>query len=143
MGPKPVTHVVGYWGPPGVGRFRVGQTFANGTATNVIVAVASVANSGTLRIKFSHRRTGSGSNVSAQIDRVRAGTYSTLASWTIGGTWTARAYDATLEPGDTFLWLHRRVDVDTTSEINGIELATDGGVLFPMAPYFSFGTEPA
>jgi hypothetical protein len=74
------------------------------------------------------------------IQRVRAGSLVTLVAET---NTSPISYDADLEPGDTFLWWHRCQDSGAVCQMSGIELATDGGVLFPMASFYRFGTAPA
>ena len=126
------------------------STGENVNLTGVYTPVYSVnlMNDGVVRVKWTQGRSSraASSGPEAVIGRVRAGTYSVLS-----GTFTnsnnaaqeSKSYDATIEPGDTIVWLIRPQTNGQEMQMYNFELATDGELLHPISAFFTFGSEPA
>lgn len=126
---------------------RSGSENVDLTGALVPVHFVMVMNDGTVRVKWVQGRakgTSSGGPIGA-VGRVRAGVYTLLSSEITNsnnGLQESKSYDATIEPGDTIVWLLRSSTGGQMMQAHGFELATDGELLHPLPAFFTFGAEP-
>lgn len=109
-------------------RSRVdGETTGNGTHHSFAFLQA-----GTVRCSLNHRSTSVGSTT-ANINRVRNGVSTTVATWSTSSTSnTARTADIDVLPGDLIQFAKQG---GTTAAMSSARISTDGEDLFPAGSY--------
>jgi hypothetical protein len=104
-------------------------------------------NDGTVRVKWTQGRSSRGASGGplAQIGRVRAGVYAALSSEIANDNNAAqesKSYDATIQAGDTIVWLLRSSTNGQEMQIYNFELATTGDLLHAIEPFVLVGAAP-
>lgn len=120
-------------------RYIEPNTYATTSTNFARVRELGLMNTGSVRVRFSHTRTSGTGQSRIKIGRVRAGVPVEILAET---SFTPISQDVSIEPGDTIVIWHRCQDSGATCTLSGVGLYTDGELLNPAPPYFTFGAAP-
>jgi len=107
-----------------------------------IVWDISLANSGTVNVRWTTERTSGTGQVRSRLYRSREGSSAQQGSETTDSSETTHGRTVTIEPFDTLFIEARMQDSGATGYVKNVQIDTTGGLLYPADPWFRFGTAP-
>jgi hypothetical protein len=119
-------------------RSRYDETITGQAEPYQVVVTWGVIQTGTFRVTLEHRRSGTNTNTTSnvQVVRNRNGVNTVLQTWTTTSTtFQARSIDVSVVPGDTIIVQHAVTGFFGDIQIRNIRLQTNGERWWPALTY--------
>lgn len=107
-----------------------------------VTHAVSVMNTGTVAVEWTVARTSGTGGVRTRLFVDRAGTATQQGAVESDAGQTTNSRTVTIEPGDTLYLECRMQDSGATGWVQNFTIKTNGGLLYPMPPWFHYGTAP-
>jgi len=107
-----------------------------------IAYAVALMNDGTVTVEWTAERTGGTGGARTQLYRDRSGTSAAQGVEESDGSATTHSRTVTIEPGDVIYLDFRMQDSGATGLVKDFTIKTSGGLLYPMPPWFRYGSAP-